>query len=75
MLFSSLLSLRSIISVSVLLLSVGIGAFLYLTLNDDFEAKPRPKLRSNPLKNANPTDEINKIINTARQAWSIIDNK
>jgi len=75
---SSLLSLKSIVSLLVLLISLGIGSFLYLTINDDFEAKPRMTLRtaaSNPLKGNLPFDQINQIINTARQAWSIVDKK
>jgi hypothetical protein len=74
----SLLSLKSIFSLLVLLISLGIGSFLYLTLDDDFEAKPRMSLRStgsNPLKGNLPIDEINQIINSARQAWSIVDKK
>ena len=66
------------ISLSVLLIGVGIGAFLYLTLDEDFEAKPRPVLRSpgsGLLKSADPTANLQQIINTARQAWSIVDKK
>lgn len=66
------------ISLSVLLIAVGIGAFLYLTLDEDFEAKPRPVLRtsgSNPLKSDDPTANLLKIVNTAREAWSIVDKK
>jgi hypothetical protein len=69
MFLSSLLSLKSIVSSLTLLIAVGIGSFLYLTINDDFEAKPRM------LKSNLPIDEINQIINTARQAWSIVDKK
>ena len=42
----SLLSLKSMISLSVLLIGISIGTFLYLTLDDDLEAKPRPILGS-----------------------------
>jgi hypothetical protein len=69
MFLSSLLSLKSIVSLLTLLIAVGIGSFLYLTINDDFEAKPRM------LKGNLPIDEINQIINTARQAWAIVDKK
>ncbi len=69
------LSLKSIVSLSILLISVGIGAFLYLTLDEDFEAKPRMSTRSSGLKSHVPIEEINQIINTARQAWSIVDKK
>jgi hypothetical protein len=46
MFLSSLLSLKSIVSLSILMISVGIGAFLYLTLDEDFEAQPRQLLRT-----------------------------
>jgi hypothetical protein len=75
---SSLLSLKSIISLSILMISVGIGAFLYLTLDEDFEAQPRQLLRTtgpNLLEKGSPIDDINQIINSARQAWSIVDKK
>ena len=78
MVLSSLLSLKSIVSLSVLLISVGIGAFLYLTLDEDFEAQPRGLLRTSgldPSKLGSAVDGINQIMNTARQAWSIVDKK
>ncbi len=80
MFLSSLLSLKSIVSLSILMISVGTGAFLYLTLDEDFEAqaKPRQLLRTtgpNLLKKGSPIDDINQIINSARQAWSIVDKK
>lgn len=73
-----LLSIKSTVSVAVLLLALGIGAFLYLTLDPDFEAKapdaPRTLRTQSPVKSS-PTDSFGEIINTARQAWSIIDQK
>jgi hypothetical protein len=72
------LSLKSIVSLLILLISVGIGSFLYLTINEDFEAQPRMRLRTmgpNSLKSKLPLDELNLIMNTARQAWSIVDKK
>jgi hypothetical protein len=78
MFLSSLLSLKSIVSLSILMLSVGIGAFLYLTLDEDFEAQLRPSPRINDrilLTKGTPIDDISQIINTARQAWSIVDKK
>jgi hypothetical protein len=74
MFLSSLLSLKSIVSLSILMLSVGIGAFLYLTLDEDFEAQPRINNRI-LLTKGTSIDSINQIINTARQAWSIVDKK
>ena len=74
----SFLSLKSIVSVLVLLIAVGIGAFLYLTVDEEFEAKPRQVLRSSGpglLKSADPTANLQQIINTAREAWSIVDKK
>jgi hypothetical protein len=78
MVLSSLLSLKSIVSLLVLVIGVGIGAFLYLTLDEDFETQPRQMLRTpsgNPLGKEIPFDEFNQIINSARQAWSIVDKK
>jgi hypothetical protein len=71
------LSLKSIISLSVLLIATGIGSVLYLTLNDDFEAQAKNRIRlrtsgSDPSKTDLP---IGDIINAARQAWSIVDKK
>ncbi|CAF0827339.1 unnamed protein product [Rotaria sordida] len=78
MFLSALFSLKSIVTLFVLLIAVGIGSYLYLTLDTDFESQPRTLLRSNtspdPLKPKFPTDEINQIMNTARHAWSIVDN-
>lgn len=74
----SLLSLKSIFSLSILLIAVGIGSFLYLTLNEDFEAKPRLVLRSpKPPQQGTGVSigDVDKIINAARSAWSIVDNK
>lgn len=60
------------------MISIGIGAFLYLTLDEDFEAKPRQMLRSSGsdlLKAADSTINLQQIINSAREAWSIVDKK
>ena len=75
MVLSALLSFKSIFSLLILLIAMGIGSFLYLTLDTDFEAQPRMLSRSTGSVFNFPTDEINQIINTARQAWSIVDNK
>ncbi|CAF2943327.1 unnamed protein product [Rotaria sp. Silwood2] len=77
MFLSALFSLKSIVSLFVLLIAFGIGSYLYLTLDTDFEAQPRifsHSTSSNLLKAKFPIDEINQIMNTARQAWSIINN-
>ena len=76
MFLSALLSLRSIVSLSVLAISVGIGAFFYLTIDENFEIeRPQQSLRANsgPLGKEVSFDDVNQIINSARQAWSIID--
>ncbi|CAF0883379.1 unnamed protein product [Rotaria sp. Silwood1] len=76
MFVSALFSLKSIISLFILLIAFGIGSFLYLTLETDFETKPRTLLHStssDSLKKSFPIDEINQIMNTGRQAWSIVD--
>ncbi len=75
MVLSSLLSSKSIFSLLILLIAIGIGSFLYLTLDTDFEAQPRTMLRSTDPKLSFPTEGIKEIINSARQAWSIVDNK
>ena len=75
---SELFSLKSIVSLLVLVLAVGVALLLYLTLDTDFEAQPRMSFRStssDALKSKIPIDEINQIINTAHQAWSIVNNK
>ncbi|CAF4766597.1 unnamed protein product, partial [Rotaria magnacalcarata] len=74
MFLSGLISLKSTLSLFVLLIAVGIGSFLYLTLNTDFESQPRTLFRSggsDPLKTSISTENLNQIMNTARQAWSI----
>jgi hypothetical protein len=72
---STFFSLKSIVSLLVLLIAVGIGSFLYFTLETDFEAKPRTVLRSSGSVSNFPTEDIKQIVNGARQAWSIVDNK
>jgi hypothetical protein len=76
---SGLFSLKSIVSLSVLTIVVDIGAFLYLTLDADFEAENRMLMRSTgdseSLIQKIPTEEIRHIINAARQGWSIVDKK
>ena len=76
----SLFSMKSIVSLLVLLVAVGIGSFLYLTLDTDFEAQPRLLMSrsaggSDLLNSKIPIDDIKQIINSARQAWSIVDQK
>jgi hypothetical protein len=79
MFLSSLLSFKSIASLLVLAISIGIGSFLYLTLDPDFEAEPHMMLSrstgSDSLKSKTPFEDINQVINIARQAWSIVDKK
>ena len=67
--------MKSVASVAILALAVGIGSFLYLTLDTDFEAQPRASLRSAGSPLHFPIDEIKQIMNTAREAWSIVDKK
>ena len=75
----SLLSMKSMGSLLVLLVAMGIGSFLYLTLDTDFEAQPRQLMfrsgTSDLLNSKIPIDDIKQIINSARQAWSIVDQK
>ena len=75
----SLFSMKSMVSLLVLLVAVGIGSFLYLTLDTDFEAQPRLLMSrsagSDLLNSPIPIDDIKQIINSARQAWSIVDQK
>ncbi|CAF3433041.1 unnamed protein product [Rotaria socialis] len=77
MFLSGLASLKFTVSLFVLLIAVGIGSFLYLTLNTDFESQPRTLFRSgssDPLKTPISSENLNQIMNTARQAWSIVNN-
>ena len=73
-----LLSMKSIVSLAVLAVAVSIGGFLYLTLDPDFEAKSPASFRTlrteSPAKSVTSTG-VAEIINTARQAWSIINQK
>lgn len=74
----ALLSSKSIVSIAILLVALGIGSFMYLTLDTDFEAQPGTSsrmLRTQTLKTDIKQGDIIQIINTAREAWSIIDNK
>jgi hypothetical protein len=78
MFLSGLFSLKSIVSLSILVVAVGIGSFLYLTLDEDFEAQRRMLSRttgSESFKSPISFDDITQIVNTARQAWSIVDKK
>ena len=78
MFLSGLFSLKSIVSFSILVIAVGIGSFLYLTVDEDFEAESRMLLRSDgskPLIEKGTGEEFISIINAARQAWSIVDKK
>ena len=72
-----LVSLKSFVSLVVLSIAFGIGLFLYLTIDTDFEAHPRIRshVASDPSKISGRIDEISHIINTAKQAWSIVKNK
>ena len=76
MLTSVLFSTKSSIIFLILSITIGIGAFLYLTLDPDFENEPR-RLRN--FKTVSTDDDkktnIEGIINLARQTWSIIDQK
>ncbi|UJR34952.1 hypothetical protein I4U23_027730 [Adineta vaga] len=71
--FSTLLSLKSMISLVVLLIATGIGSFLYLTIDTDFEAQLKTAVRSAPSSKSFPTEDIGHIINSAREAWSIVN--
>jgi hypothetical protein len=79
MFLSGLLSLKSISSSLALLIAVGIGAFLYLTLDNEFEAETRRQMlrtgSPDGLKSGATIEQFNEMINSARQAWSIIDQK
>ena len=70
--------MKSIFSLAVLTVAVTIGAFLYLTLDPDFEAKSPASFRTlrteSPVKSV-PSTGVADIINSARQAWSIINQK
>lgn len=78
MFLSSFFSSKSIISSLIFLIAVGIGWILYFTLDTNFEAQPRtiPRSKTSPLLFSDSLgEELNQIINTARQAWSIVDKK
>ncbi|CAF1007435.1 unnamed protein product [Adineta ricciae] len=60
------------ISLVILLIAIGIGSFLYLTIDTDFEAQPG-MVRTAGSPREFSSDDIGRIINTARQAWSIVD--
>ena len=72
------LPMKLIVFAVVLLVTLGISAFLYLTLNPNIEVKspeaPPTLLKQSSVK-FGPADSLKKIINMARQAWSIIDKK